>query len=81
MPVRILAGVGALVAPVLAHYGLTPRDVEAMGGAIYAGNALLKNANFDIIISSGVLAGAIPGRRVWYEVMSLKRISCSLPSR
>ena len=71
MPVRILAGVGALVAPVLAHYGLTPKDVEALAGAIYAGNALLKNANFDVIIGSGVLANN-PEGNMWYE-MSLKK--------
>ena len=71
MPVRILAGVGTLVAPVLAYYGLTPKDVEALGGAIYAGNALLKNPNFDVIIGSGVLANN-PEGNMWYE-MSLKK--------
>ena len=77
MPVRILAGVGALVAPVLAYYGLTPKDVEALGGAIYAGNALLKNANFDVIIGSGVLANN-PEGNMWYE-MSLKKDLVFLP--
>ncbi len=71
MPVRVLAGVGTLVAPVLAYYGLTPKDVEALGGAIYAGNALLKNANFDVIIGSGVLANN-PEGNMWYEMSSKK---------
>jgi TRAP transporter TAXI family solute receptor len=77
MPVRILAGVGALVAPVLAYYGLTPKDVTALGGAIYPGNALLKNANFDVIIGSGVLANN-PEGNMWYE-MSLKKDLVFLP--
>jgi uncharacterized protein len=77
MPVRILAGVGALVAPVLAYYNLTPKDVEALGGAIYAGNALLKNSNFDIIIGSGVLANN-PEGNMWYE-MSAKKDLVFLP--
>jgi TRAP-type uncharacterized transport system substrate-binding protein len=73
MPVRILAGVGALVAPVLAYYNLTPKDVEALGGAIYAGNALLKNSNFDIIIGSGVLANN-PEGNMWYEMSAKKEL-------
>jgi TRAP transporter TAXI family solute receptor len=77
MPVRILAGVGALVAPVLAYYNLTPKDVEALGGTIYAGNALLKNSNFDIIIGSGVLANN-PEGNMWYE-MSAKKDLLFLP--
>jgi uncharacterized protein len=77
MPVRILAGVGTLVAPVLSYYNLTPKDVEALGGAIYAGNALLKNSNFDVIIGNGVLANN-PEGNMWYE-MSLKKDLVFLP--
>jgi TRAP transporter TAXI family solute receptor len=77
MPVRILAGVGAMVAPVLAYYNLTPKDVEALGGAIYAGNALLKNSNFDVIIGNGVLANN-PEGNMWYE-MSAKKDLVFLP--
>ncbi len=77
MPVRILAGVGSVVAPTLAYYNLTPKDVEGLGGVIYAGNALLKNANFDVIIGSGVLANN-PEGNMWYE-MSLKKDLVFLP--
>jgi hypothetical protein len=76
MPVRILQGLG-LAAQVLAYYGLTPKDVEASGGKIYAGNALLKNANFDVIIGNGVLANN-PEGNMWYE-MSLKKDLVFLP--
>lgn len=77
MPVRILAGVGTLVAPVLAYYGLTPKEVETLGGKMYAGNALLKNSNFDVIIGNGGLANN-PEGNMWYE-MSLKRDLVFLP--
>jgi TRAP-type uncharacterized transport system substrate-binding protein len=76
LPVRILQGVG-ITAPVLAYYHLTPKDVEALGGAIYAGNALLKNPDFDIIIGSGVLANN-PEGNMWYE-MSMRKDLVFLP--
>ena len=79
MPIRILQGVGTLAPQVLAHYGLTPKDVEALGGAIYAGNALLKNSNFDIIIGDGVLANN-PEGNMWYEMSTRKDlVFLSLP--
>jgi uncharacterized protein len=77
IPVRILAGVGGLTEPVLAYYGLTAKDVAALGGAIYAGNALLKNPNFDVMIGGGVLANN-PEGNMWYE-MSLKKDLIFLP--
>ena len=70
MPVRILQGLG-MTAQVLAYYQLTPKDVESLGGAIYAGNALLKNSNFDIIIGNGVLANN-PEGDMWYEMSRRK---------
>ena len=58
---------------------LIPLIVQLIGGAA-GGNvvgALLKNANFDVIIGSGVLANN-PEGNMWYE-MSLKRDLVFLP--
>ena len=71
LPVRILQGVGTLAPEVLAYYNLAPKDVEALGGKIYAGNALLKNPNFDLIIGDGVLANN-PEGNMWYEMSARK---------
>lgn len=73
LPVRILQGVGTAAPQVLAYYGLTPKDVETLGGKIYAGNALLKNPNFDIIIGDGVLANN-PEGNMWYEMSTRKEL-------
>ena len=67
MPVRILGN----NATILEYYGLTPKDVEALGGQMLAGNALQKNPNFDVIVGGGVLANN-PEGNMWYE-MSMKK--------
>jgi len=73
MPVRILGGNAAIQE----YYGLTAKDVEALGGRIYAGNNLLKNPNFDVIIGGGVLANN-PEGNMWYE-MTIKKDLVFLP--
>jgi len=70
LPVRILGGTGAS-AQVLAYYGITPQYVASVGGAYYAGNALLKNEDFDIIAGNGINANN-PEGNMWYE-MSVKK--------
>jgi uncharacterized protein len=74
LPVRILQGIGTIAPQVLAYYRLTPKDVEMLGGKIYAGNALLKNPNFDVIIGDGVLANN-PEGNMWYEMSTRKELS------
>jgi uncharacterized protein len=73
MPVRILGGNAAIQE----YYGLTAKDVEALGGRILAGNSLLKNPNFDVIIGGGVLANN-PEGNMWYE-MTMKKDLIFLP--
>jgi TRAP-type uncharacterized transport system substrate-binding protein len=67
MPVRILGGNAAIQE----YYGITAKEVEGLGGKILAGNALLKNPNFDVMIGSGVLANN-PEGNMWYE-MTMKK--------
>lgn len=76
MPVRILGGTGA-AAQVLAYYGITPDYVKSVGGAYFAGNALEKEENFDIIAGNGVNANN-PESNMWYE-MSMKKNLVFLP--
>src|SRR5581483_12284272 len=73
MPVRILGGNAAIQE----YYGLTAKDVEALGGKILAGNNLLKNPNFDVIIGGGVLANN-PEGNMWYE-MTIRKDLIFLP--
>src|ERR1051326_5071838 len=73
MPVRILGGNAAIQE----YYGLTAKDVEALGGKIFAGSSLLKNPNFDVMIGSGVLASN-PEGNMWYE-MTMKKDLIFLP--
>jgi hypothetical protein len=73
MPVRILGGNAAIQE----YFGLTAKDVEALGGKILAGNSLLKNPDFDVIIGSGVLANN-PEGNMWYE-MTMKQDLIFLP--
>ena len=73
MPVRILGGHPALQQ----YYGLTEKEVEALGGEIYVGGNLLKNENFDVIMGSGVLSN-YPEGNMWYE-MTMKKDLTFLP--
>lgn len=75
MPVRILGG----NAPIQEYYGLTEKEVTTLGGAIYPGNALVKNENFDVIMGSGVMSN-YPEGNMWYE-MTMKKdlIFLSIP--
>lgn len=74
LPVRIMVGVaGGLgnIDVVLNHYGFTRQDVLSWGGKILAGNALLRNPNFDLILGVGVLAH-YPEGGMWYEMTQKK---------
>ena len=73
MPIRILGGNAAIQE----YYHLTEKDVTALGGAIYPGNALDKNENFDVIIGSGVMSN-YPEGNMWYE-MTMKKDLMFLP--
>ena len=73
MPVRILGGNAAIQE----YYGISDKEVEALGGAIYPGSNILKNTNFDVMIGSGVLAN-YPEGNMWYE-MSMKKDLVFLP--
>ncbi|HLH96697.1 MAG TPA: TAXI family TRAP transporter solute-binding subunit [Xanthobacteraceae bacterium] len=77
MPVRIMAGVaGGLgnIDVVLRHYGFSRQDVLSWGGKILAGNALLRNPDFDVIIGVGVLAN-YPEGGMWYEMTQRKDLT------
>src|SRR3954470_15882811 len=74
MPVRIMVGPsGGILQEVLDYYGITEKDVKAWGGQYYAGNALLKNPNFDLMLGLAccpIIPKAICGmrcrrRRTW----------------
>ena len=74
MPVRIMAGVISnlgSIDTVLKYYGFTSKDVVSWGGKILAGNALLRNPNFDVIMGIGVLAN-YPEGGMWYEMTQKK---------
>jgi len=73
MPVRILGGNAAIQE----YYGITDKEVQALGGEIYNGTNIIKNTNFDVIIGSGVLAN-YPEGNMWYE-MSMKKDLVFLP--
>jgi hypothetical protein len=73
MPVRILGGNAAIQE----YYGISDKEVEALGGTIYPGGNILKNTNFDVIMGSGVLAN-YPEGNMWYE-MSMKKDLIFLP--
>ncbi len=74
MPVRVLAGVagglGSLDA-VLDYFEIDRRDVAAWGGKILAGNALLLNPDFDVMLGVGVLAN-YPEGGMWYQMTQQK---------
>jgi uncharacterized protein len=74
MPVRIMSGVaGGLgsIDVVLKFFGFTRQDVVSWGGKILAGNALLRNPEFDVILGVGVLAN-YPEGGMWYEMTQKK---------
>jgi TRAP-type uncharacterized transport system substrate-binding protein len=73
MPVRILGGNAAIQQ----YYGLSAKDVEALGGRIYDGGSVLKNENFDVIMGSGVLSN-YPEGNMWYE-MTIRKDLIFLP--
>jgi TRAP transporter TAXI family solute receptor len=67
MPVRILGGNAAIQE----YYGITEKDVRALGGEILSGTVIVKNTNFDVMIGSGVLAN-YPEGNMWYEMSMMK---------
>ena len=72
MPVRIMLGPSRdVLAEVLAYFGITENDVKAWGGRYYAGNALWKNPDFDLILGVGVLSN-YPEGNMWYEMTQKK---------
>jgi TRAP-type uncharacterized transport system substrate-binding protein len=74
MPARIMVGVaGGLggIDVVLKYYGFTAKEVTSWGGKILAGNALLRNPDFDVILGVGVLAN-YPEGGMWYEMTQKK---------
>jgi TRAP-type uncharacterized transport system substrate-binding protein len=72
MPVRIMLGPNAaLLHAVLEYYGITERDVTAWGGTFLAGNALVRNPRFDILLGTGVLSN-YPEGSMWYEMSQKK---------
>ena len=72
MPVRIMTGPGgAAVEAVLEYYGISKKDVEEWGGMFLAGNALVKNPNFDVMLGTGVLSN-YPEGNMWYEMSQKK---------
>jgi uncharacterized protein len=72
MPVRIMTGPGgAAVETLLEYYGINKADVAEWGGTFLAGNALVKNPNFDVMIGSGVLSN-YPEGNMWYEMSQKK---------
>jgi TRAP-type uncharacterized transport system substrate-binding protein len=73
MPVRILGGNAAIQE----YFGISDKEVAALGGTIYPGGNVLKNMNFDVIMGSGVLAN-YPEGNMWYE-MSMKKDLIFLP--
>jgi uncharacterized protein len=72
MPVRIMTGPGAAsVEILLEYYGLKKEQVIEWGGTFLAGNALVKNPNFDVMIGTGVLSN-YPEGNMWYEMSQKK---------
>jgi TRAP-type uncharacterized transport system substrate-binding protein len=72
MPIRLLEGNGgAPLDAVMEHYGFSKKDVQAWGGKILVGNALLLNPNFDLIMGVGILAN-YPEGGMWYEMSQKK---------
>jgi hypothetical protein len=72
MPVRIMMGPNAaMLLAVLEYYGITEKDVSDWGGMFLAGNALVKNPRFDVMLGTGVLSN-YPEGNMWYEMSQKK---------
>ena len=72
MPVRIMMGPNAaMLHSVLEYYGMTEKDVSDWGGMFLAGNALVKNSRFDVMLGTGVLSN-YPEGNMWYEMSQKK---------
>jgi TRAP-type uncharacterized transport system substrate-binding protein len=67
MPVRILGG----NATIQEYYGITEKDVEALGGKMLPAISLVRDLNFDVIMGSGVMSN-YPEGNMWYETTMLK---------
>jgi TRAP-type uncharacterized transport system substrate-binding protein len=67
MPVRILGGHAAIQE----YYGITAKDVEALGGKMLPSIASPRDLNFDVIMGSGVISN-YPEGNMWYETTMLK---------
>jgi uncharacterized protein len=73
MPVRLMGGNPAIQE----YYGITEKEVVALGGKVLVGNAMLKNTNFDVMIGRGTIAN-YPEGNMWYE-MTIKKDLIFLP--
>jgi len=72
MPIRLLEGNGgAPLDAVMEYYGFSKKDLQAWGGKILVGNALLLNPNFDLMMGIGIL-GNYPEGGMWYEMSQKK---------
>jgi TRAP-type uncharacterized transport system substrate-binding protein len=72
LPVRIMMGPNAaMLMSVLEYYGISEKDVTDWGGAFLAGNALVKNPKFDVMLGTGVLSN-YPEGNMWYEMSQKK---------
>jgi TRAP-type uncharacterized transport system substrate-binding protein len=72
IPARIMMGPNAAVLnAVLAYYGITEKDVTEWGGAFLPGNAMVKSANFDVMLGVAVLSN-YPEGNMWYELSQKK---------
>lgn len=72
MPARIMIGPNRdLLNGVLEHYGITEKALKEWGGTFLAGNALVRNPRFDILIGTGVLSN-YPEGSMWYEMSQKK---------
>jgi len=72
LPVRIMMGPNAAVLhSVLAYYGISEKDIADWGGTVLAGNALVKNPRFDVMLGTGVLSN-YPEGNMWYEMSQKK---------
>lgn len=67
-PVRIFsAGIGGANVPnILAHYGLSPAEIEAAGGAV--GNTPELREDFDVVIGGAGVMTTAPEWDVWTEI-------------
>ena len=72
MPIRLLEGNGgAPLHAAMEHFGFSSKDVLAWGGKVFAGNALLLNSTFDVMVGVGILAN-YPEGGMWYEMSQKK---------